>query len=176
MIKLVITGPESSGKTTLSTALGREWRAVLVNEVAREYLAVLHAPYREHDLLAIAKAQLRSEDELAAGSRVMNMVCDTDLLTVRIWSEEKFGRCDPWIVEQTKNRHYHHWLLCSPEGIAWEPDPLREHPHDRERLFHRHIDLLEALGKPYSVLLGDPQDRLHQALGIARKVEQDRNR
>lgn len=176
MIKFVVTGPESSGKTTLSKALGHEWRAVHVNEVAREYLAGLQAPYGEHDLLVIAKAQLRLEDELAAGSELMNMVCDTDLITVRIWSEEKYGRCDPWIIEHTQHRLYHHWLLCSPEGIPWEPDPLRENPHDRERLFQRHLDLLEALGKPYSVLLGDPQDRLHQALGIARKVELDHNR
>ena len=112
---------------------------------------------------------------MAAGSKLLNMVCDTDLITVRIWSEEKFGRCDPWIMEQIIHRRYHHWLLCSPEGIVWEPDPLRENPHDRERLFQRHMDLLDALGKPYSVLRGDPQDRLHHALGIARKVEQDLN-
>lgn len=176
MVKLVVTGPESSGKTTLVSALSDVWPAVSVMEAAREYLRDLQVPYRERDLLAIAKAQLRSEDELAAGSKLLNMVCDTDLITVRIWSEEKFGRCDPWIIEQTQERRYDHWLLCSPEGVAWDPDPLRENPHDRERLFRRHIDLLDALGKPYSVLHGDRRDRLQQALVIARKVEQDHNR
>lgn len=176
MTKLVITGPESCGKTTLAGELCAAWPGMCVPEVAREYLDGLDRPYQEGDLLSIAKAQLCREDAVACRPGPRHVVCDTDLITIRIWSEEKYGRCDAWIAAQTEQRPYDHWLLCSPEGIAWEPDPLRENPGDRERLFQRHIALLDSLGKPYTVLLGDRQARLDLALAIARKVEQDRNR
>lgn len=174
--KLVVTGPESSGKTTLAEGLSVAWGAGCAEEVARAYLGAMGGPYQESDLLAIAQAQLALEDRLASGQGTGRIVCDTDLITIRIWSEEKYGRCDPWIAEQTEQRDYDHWLLCSPEGITWEPDPLRENPEDRERLFQRHIATLDRLGKPYTVLVGDRQGRLEHALAIARKVEQDRNR
>lgn len=163
-MKIVVTGPESSGKTTLTLALGDTLRAVVVNEVAREYIDELDRPYAESDLLVIAKAQLELEDALSsvAGSDG-RIICDTELLTIRIWSEEKYGRCEPWIVEQTERRHYDHWLLCKPD-IPWEPDPQRENPHDRDRLFVKYEALLRVLGKPFTVIEGDRDQRLNAAV------------
>jgi NadR type nicotinamide-nucleotide adenylyltransferase len=166
MRKVAIVGAESSGKTTLAEALGRARSMVVVQEFARTYLEQHGPSYTEADLLTIAVAQARAEDAAmahAAGMHARAVVCDTDMLTIRIWSEEKFGRCDPWIVEASEHRPYDLWLLCRPD-IPWEPDPLREDPHDRERLFQVYEAMLKRLGKPFTVIGGTPAERLRHAL------------
>ena len=97
------------------------------------------------------------------------LICDTDLITIRIWSEEKYGRCDPWIVRQTEQRHYDLWLLCRPD-IPWEQDPLRENPLDRDRLFERYEELLRLLRKPYVIIAGDRDKRLKTATDAIRNM------
>ena len=161
MLKVAVVGPESSGKTTLCEALMVHRRAWMVSEVAREFLAELERPYAEADLLAIAKAQVENEDLITDEFKGV-MVCDTDLITVRIWSEEKYGRCDPWILQQSEQRHYDLWLLCKPD-MPWEADPLRENPHDRDRLFGVYEGMLKWLEKPYLIMQGDRERRLAEA-------------
>jgi NadR type nicotinamide-nucleotide adenylyltransferase len=174
--KIVITGPESSGKTTLAGALAAHYGTPWVQEAARSYLegragfGVDHG-YVEADLLDIARLQLQQEDAHAtdAGTGAPRaLFCDTDLITIRIWGEEKFGRSDPWIVRQTEERPYDLWLLCTPE-MPWEPDPLRENPYDRDRLFAVYERTLRRLRKPYAVMVGDREARLQAAVeAIAR--------
>jgi nicotinamide riboside kinase len=90
-------------------------------------------------------------------------MCDTDLITIRIWGEEKYDRSDPWIVKQTEERPYALWLLCKPD-IPWVYDPQRENPHDRDRLFDVYKQTLERLGKPYVVVGGEGNLRLEKAV------------
>ncbi len=164
MLKIVITGPESTGKSTLAEAVARHFRAPLVSEFARSYLEQHGSAYVEKDLLAIAQGQVAAEERAVQGSPSL-VVCDTDLVTMRIWSEEKFGRCHPWIVQQTEQRAYDLWLLCKPD-LPWEPDALRENPGDRDRLFERHMDLLDELSKPYMVISGNGPLRTSLAIGF----------
>ena len=133
MQRIAITGPESSGKTTLARALAAHFGVPWVPEFAREYLKDLDRPYVKEDLLCIAEGQLEAERRIASGRPSM-LVCDTDLLVIRIWSQEKFERVDPRLEELVRGTEYHHTLLCKPD-LPWEPDPLRENPHDRDRLF-----------------------------------------
>lgn len=173
MLRIVITGPESSGKTTLAQGLAIAYDTIWVSEMARPYLETKEGfgtakGYVEKDLLNIAELQLRVEDSYAASispDRSQLLFCDTDLITIRIWGEEKFGRSDPWIVEQTEARHYDLWLLCSPD-MPWEPDPLRENPHDRERLFDVYERTLQQLRKPYVIIRGPHEERMRTAMGI----------
>ena len=170
MKKIAIVGPESSGKTTLAEALMLHARAWNVSESARDFLVDLGRPYEEKDLLAIAMAQAANEDMVAGEPMGRDLVvCDTDMITIRIWSEEKYGRCDPWIIEQSEKRHYDLGLLCSPE-IPWEHDPLRENPHDRDRLFQVYLGMLEKLRKPYVIIAGDRERRLEQALRAVDRI------
>ncbi len=163
MRRVVITGPESSGKTTLALDLARRLHGACVPEVAREFLADLGRPYVEEDLIGIARAQVAKEEAMSATLGASGLlVCDTDLITIRIWSEEKFGRCDQWIEQQTQERAYDLWLLCSPD-MPWEPDPLRENPHDRDRLFGLYEDMLKGLERPYLIMQGDRGRRLAEA-------------
>ncbi len=171
MMKVVITGPESSGKTTLAEALAVHYRTSLVPEAARGYLETRAARtgttrYAEEDLLHIARLQTRTEDARAehvarAGGHLL--FCDTDLITIRIWGDEKFGRSDPWIRQQTASRPYGLWLLCAPD-MPWMPDPLRENPHDRDRLFNVYERTLRELAKPYAIMRGPLHQRLASAI------------
>ncbi len=166
MRKIVITGPECSGKSTLSQALAEHFGVPWVPEMARPYLDDLDRPYGEADLRSIAHLQLRTEEErvleLEQGAPDL-LICDTDLITIRIWGEEKYGRSDPWIVRQTEDRPYDLWLLCMPD-IPWVYDPQRENPHDRDRLFEVYRKTLERLGKRYAVISGEAEERLRQGL------------
>lgn len=160
--RIVITGPESSGKTTLCRLLAMHFGVPWAAEQARGYLDALGRNYVEADLLTIARAQLEAEEAVLRDAPSM-LLCDTDLITLRIWGEEKFGRSDPWIVERTEQRPYDHWLLCAPD-IPWEFDPQRENPHDRERLFAVYEHILSALDKPYTIISGDRDHRLRSAI------------
>lgn len=161
MRKVVVTGAECSGKSTLSVDLAEQYGVLWVPEMARLYLDEIDRPYDESDLLKIAELQLRTENEREAESPTdaTLLVCDTDLITIRIWGDEKYGRSDPWIVQQTEERPYDLWLLCRPD-IPWVYDPQRENPHDRDRLFAEYERMLRALGKRYAIVEGDRAQRL----------------
>lgn len=166
MRKIVVTGPESSGKTTLSAALAKHYATVWVPEQSRPFLDTLGRGYVEDDLRAIGEQQLRAEDEIEEALELLRtplMFCDTDLITIRIWGEEKYGKADPWVKEVTEQRSYELWLLCAPD-MPWEPDPLRENPHDRDRLFAVYESTLQALGKSYLVMRGKLEERMAAAV------------
>ncbi len=162
MLRIAITGPESSGKTTLAKALAAHYGVPWVPEFAREYLEGLGRPYVEEDLVRIAEGQ-REAEERSAEQKPSILICDTDLLVIRIWAREKFGRVDPRLEEMTSALPYQHALLCRPD-IPWAPDPLRENPDDRERLFAVYQTELEASKRPYVIVHGNRQERLHHAV------------
>lgn len=164
MRRIVVTGPECSGKSVLSAALARHYGVHWVPEMARPFLEQLDRPYAEADLRTIAELQLRAEEACRLqqpGASVL--ICDTDLVTIRIWGEEKFGRSDRWVVQHTEQRHYDLWLLCAPD-IPWVYDPQRENPFDRDRLFEVYKDLLERSGKPFVRIHGESPQRLQLAV------------
>jgi NadR type nicotinamide-nucleotide adenylyltransferase len=174
MLKIVITGPECSGKTTLAASLAAHFRTVWVHEGARSFLDTVPGgpAYTESTLLEIAKFQLQLEDMMTAAVRANEqqlVFCDTDLITIRIWGEEKYGRSHPWIVERTEERPYALWLLCAPD-MPWEFDPLRENPHDRDRLFAVYERTLRALDKPYIVVEGPAEQRLARAIAAVEQL------
>lgn len=162
MKKIVIIGPESTGKTTLSRQLAEHFQCPMVEEYARTYIAELTRVYRQSDLLAIAHGQLRNEDSIQEIVAKW-LFCDTDLRVIKIWSHFKFGKVDPWILEQIKKRVYHSYLLMDID-LPWEPDPQREHPHSRQELFERYHNELMSSGVPFHIISGAKQERLKNAL------------
>ncbi len=162
MIKIAVVGPECSGKTTLCAALAKHYHEMWVGEHARHYLTHLGRRYEEHDLVKIARGQCGLEDDAIRGVTRLQF-CDTDMITIRIWSEEVFGHCAPELIALSEHRHYDHWLLCRPD-IPWEADPLRENPHDRDRLFEVYEVVLKKLGKPYTIIEGEHDDRLRKSI------------
>lgn len=157
--KIVIIGPESTGKTTLTNALAKHFNCPSVNEYAREYIDKLNRSYKEEDILTIAQKQIELEDK----EQAPYLFIDTDLIVCKVWSEYKYGRCHPWILKQIKNRKYHHYLLCDID-LEWEQDPQRENPNDREKLFEIYKEELNKLNKSYSIVSGEKKDRLFNAI------------
>lgn len=159
MVKVVITGPESSGKSTLAQALAEHYQAPWVPEYSRDYLNELDRKYEEKDLLTIAQGQVQREDDFAQKQPGL-LICDTSLVVLKVWSEYVYNHCHPWILQQIESRFVDLYLLCSPD-IPWEPDPLRENPSDRDVLFTMYQHSLE--GKPTVVIQGDHLKRVVQA-------------
>ena len=161
MVTIRITGPESCGKSTLAEELKSKLGGVLVPEAARIYLNSKDH-YDQSDLLAIAKIQRTTE--LHARDLAPNfLIADTDMLVLSIWHREKYGEDNSWIQEQLDNSHYNITLLCSPD-LSWVPDPQREHPTDRARLFTFYRDELEARKQSYFIVSGEGKKRAARVL------------
>ena len=155
MFKIILTGPESSGKTTLCKALSKYFKISFNKEYAREYLQDLNRDYTKKDLIKIAKKQLDLEQQY--------MLLDTDLITIKIWSNYKYGNCNKWIINQIKKqkKEKRFYLLCQPD-IKWEEDPLRESPKNRNELFEIYKKELKILGHNYCIIKG--KNRISKAI------------
>ncbi len=162
--KVVVIGPESTGKTTLSQSLSSHYGAPWVPEFARSYLDRLGRPYVLEDLTRIARGQLEGEDlELQKAGTLL--ICDTDLYVLKVWSEHAFGTCDPWILDRIAERTYDLYLLTGID-LPWTDDPQREHPEPAMReYFHRvYRDLVLQSITPWKDIRGNQQERLSRSI------------
>jgi NadR type nicotinamide-nucleotide adenylyltransferase len=162
--KIAITGPESSGKSTLAIKLSNHYSAKLVEEYAREYLENLDRPYNQEDLDHIARKQFENE-MIASKTGSPLIICDTDSLILEVWSRESFGGVSPVIQAISLNSSYDFTLLCSPD-LPWQPDPLREHPSEveRMRLFQIYKQKLKHYGRTFGVVTGIGESRTECAI------------
>ena len=148
MLKIIVTGPESTGKTTLCKILAKHFNTLFIPEFARKLLDQLDRDYTQSHLLEIAEGQLLSEHN--------GQILDTDLITIKIWSNYKYGNCDKWILKQiekqkTEKRFY---LLCKAD-IPWKEDLQRETPNNRVELFELYKQELDNLGHDYFIVKGE---------------------
>ena len=164
MFKIVVLGPESTGKSTLSQKLAAHYNTVWTPEYAREYIENLSRPYEQHDLLAIARGQLQLEDEKAQQASNL-LICDTDLYVIKVWNEHKYGQCDPQILEQIASRRYDLYLLTYID-IPWENDPQREYPAPqmREYFYRIYRDIVMNSGVPWADIRGSYAEREAKAI------------
>jgi len=164
MHKIVVLGPESTGKSTLSQKLAAHYNTVWTPEYAREYIENLPRPYEQQDLLAIAKGQLQLEDEKAQQAGDL-LICDTDLYVIKVWSEHKYGQCDPQILEHIAGRRYDLYLLTYID-IPWENDPQREYPDPqmREYFYRIYRDIVMNSGVPWVDIRGSYAEREAKAV------------
>ncbi len=168
--KIVVIGPESTGKSTLSEALAQELQTVWVPEYARQYLLDLNRAYEQQDMLEMAKGQIASEDELAAQANQL-LICDTDLHVIKVWSEAKYGNCDKWVLEQIAVRKYDLYILTDID-MPWQDDPLREHPQPEERKYFYNIyrDIVQNSPVNWIGVSGSHEERLKKALAAIRSM------
>ena len=167
IIKVVIFGPESTGKTTLSEKLARHYNTVWVPEYAREYLQDKWNNERKtcepKDLLPIAEGQMRLENDLATKATDL-LICDTDLLETKVYSEAYYlGYCDPTLEKHALENKYDLYFLTYID-IPWEADDLRDKPNERERMFLYFKDTLEKYNRNFVILKGDKKTRLKKAV------------
>ena len=168
MISIAIVGPESTGKSTLASDLASHYNTVCVPEYSREFLSSLNRPYVKEDLLAIAKGQL-AEEQKYRGKADRLIFLDTDLFVVKVWSEFKYGDCDPSILQLLSTNQAGFYLLTSPD-IPYEEDPLRESPKDRERLFDIYHKVLVDAGVDFHVVEGSDHTRFQNAIQAINKM------
>jgi NadR type nicotinamide-nucleotide adenylyltransferase len=166
--KIVVIGPESTGKSSLCEGLAAHYRASWVPEYAREYLLKHGMGYRYEDLVTIARGQLALEDRMvaAAESRGESMIfIDTDMYVMKVWGEFVFGRCDSWVLDRINERHYDAYLLPRTD-LPWVKDELREYPDllSREKLFHIYRDILINQPEPWAEVGGQGQQRLEAGI------------
>ncbi len=159
MLRIALTGPESTGKSTLGRQLASHYGASYVPEYARAYLAGRRPPYALADLEAIARGQLAAEEQAPANRLLF---CDTDLLVIKIWAEHAFGYCPDWIARRVAQPRYDLVLLMGVD-VPWEPDPLREHPHLREHFYGLYRRALQAGPTPFAEIWGPPAQRFADA-------------
>lgn len=172
--KIVVIGPESTGKSTLSADLATALTTRWVPEYAREYLEHLGRPYVANDLLQIAAGQLKSEDDMMQHAGEF-LVCDTDLNVIKVWSENAYGYCHPWVLEQIAARGYDIYLLTDID-IPWQDDPLREHgqPEQRSYFYNIYKDIVMNSGIPWAAISGTREERLQKALAAVAKLSADK--
>lgn len=160
MMRIAVTGPESTGKSSLVSQLAQHYGYPFVTEYAREYLTNLNRPYTALDVETIVRKQMELEDSISSNSKII--FYDTDLLVCRIWMEVVFGACTDWLIAESRKQRYSHTLLMNID-LPWEPDPLREHPHLREEIFTRYRTALIEDERPFTIISGMNEDRFENA-------------
>lgn len=149
--RIAFTGPECSGKTTLSEWLSGHLNWPLAPEFARQFLSE-KVEYTHEDLLTIAQRQFELNHAQA------QIICDTDLTVIQIWEEEKFKTNHDIIKRLVDSEAMDLYFLCKPD-IPWVADPLRENPLDRMSLFNLYDQTLKALNRKFVVLSGTLEER-----------------
>ncbi|MFM2364192.1 MAG: hypothetical protein RLZZ316_3094 [Bacteroidota bacterium] len=171
MKKIVIIGPESTGKSTLCEQLAQHFNTSWCPEFARQYLISHGTQYTYDDLLTIAQGQLAAEEQMALQINNGLFFIDTNMYVMKVWCEFVFDKCHPWILEQIVNRPYDLYLLCNTD-LPWIKDELREYPdlETRNKLFHYYKDLLVNQATPWVEISGNDKNRLVQAITAVNKI------
>lgn len=164
MIKVVIIGPESTGKSTLCEQLATHYGTNWCPEYARQYLEAQGTSYNYNDLLHIARGQIALEENHSRSGNKLLFI-DTDMYVMKVWCEFVFGKCHRFVLDQIVERQYDLYLLCATD-LPWADDPLREYPDlkTREKLFHFYKDILVNQQTPWTIINGGYEERLRKAV------------
>lgn len=163
-LRIVFTGPEAGGKTTLSRTLAWELRAPWTPDAAREFAESHDAPLSAATVEPIARLSMALEDD-ASRSAPAVIVRDTDLVSTVVYARHYYGHCPDWIAREARERRGELYLLCAPD-LPWEADGVRDRPHDREAMFAAFAaTITEIVADPsrVHVIRGAGDARLHAA-------------
>ena len=179
--KVVIIGPESTGKSFLCRQLASHFKTKWVPEYAREFLLANGKEYTFDDLYTIAEGQIAREEEVVHGPLAMEhskanlnlhpVFIDTDLYVIKVWSEFVFNKCNNSILTRIASRKYDLYLLCNTD-LPWEKDELREYPDlaTREKLFHFYKDALINQQVPWEIISGNYEERTKKAIRAVERI------
>lgn len=168
---VVLTGPESTGKSWLADRLRRRFGGLLVDEYVRHYIERTQRDTTLADIPAIARGQLAREDAARAAAPHL-LILDTHLLSNVLWSRTLFGDCPDWLEAELQAREYHQHLLLSPTGAEWHADGQRCQPDldDRQRFYEHCRDWLRQHRQPFVEIAGDWAERERQAIAWTRAL------
>ncbi len=176
--KIVVLGPESTGKSTLCAALAAHYQTIWTPEYARAFLSKNGTKYTYDDLLTIAKGQIQKEEEALASlnkntvdqptPKISNkLILDTDMYVMKVWCEYVFNNCHHYILEQINQRSYDLYLLCDID-LPWAADEMREYPDagPRIELFTIYKELLINQNTPWGIVSGNGAQRNENAIQL----------
>lgn len=171
MKKIVVIGPESTGKSTLSEQLANHFDTVWCQEYAREYLTTNGTQYNFDDLLTIAKGQLALEEKGSASVRNDLYFIDTNMYVMKVWCEYVFGKCHQFILDEIVSRKYDLYLLCNID-LPWSFDELREYPDEqpRQELYRIYKDILINQSVPWVEISGNYEQRQNTAIDTVKSI------
>ncbi len=167
--KIVITGPESVGKTTLTKYLANHYNTIWLPEYAREYIEKLNKPYTYNDVVEIAKKQIILEKKYQRKAKKILFI-DTGLIVTKIWFKEVYNEYPIWINEAIKNQKTNLFLLCNYD-IPWVNDGIRENGSNEKRkyLFNEYKKEIEKNGYNYKIIYNLDEQRFKNAIKITDK-------
>lgn len=164
MKKIVVLGPESTGKTDLCLALSRYFNSPWIPEYAREYVSKLQRPYTYLDIETIARQQIREQEDVQRKHDPADFLFfDTDLIITKVWFLHAFGRCPDWVQHALEKSDVALYLLCQPD-IPWEYDSVRENPEIREFLYDWYKREIKELNRPFVEITGLGEKRVQNAV------------
>jgi NadR type nicotinamide-nucleotide adenylyltransferase len=161
MIRVVLTGSESTGKTTLAARLATHYQAELVPEFVRGYAERIGRPIGFEDHGPIARGQIELENDHIAGAANL-VVQDTDLLSTVVYCDHYFGTCPPWIVETAVARRPDLYLLCEID-VPWIADLVRDRGDRREEIQALFRAAVKSSKSTIAVISGDWDERFQRA-------------
>ncbi len=172
--KIVILGPESTGKSTLCEQLAQHYETIWCPEFAREYLLTHGKNYTYDDLLNIAKGQVALEEEYIGmmnsqhspfAAHPSPLFIDTDMHVMKVWCEFVFSNCHRYILDEIVDRKYDLYLLCNID-LPWVKDELREYPdlETRRKLYNLYEDMMINQSVPWVNINGNYDERLQKAV------------
>ena len=172
MIRVVVTGSECTGKTTLVRALARHYQTAWVPELVRDFVARKGAPVEEADVGEIARGQIAREEQAAAGAGRL-LILDTDLLSTVVYSRHYYGNCPVWIEEAFDPRAADLYLLAGID-VPWEADgDQRDRGDHREEMHGLFRDALTSRGLPFAEVRGPLEARIRQAADLIDGLPQE---
>lgn len=176
--KIVIIGPESTGKSTLCEQLAKHYNSIWCPEYARQYLVTNGTNYNYDDLLMIAQGQIALEEKYInqfpqspPAKPHLPLFIDTDMYVMKVWCEFVFNNCHRFILDQIVSRSYDLYLLCNTD-LPWVKDELREYPDPlvRHRLYLIYEDIMVNQSVPWVKILGGYEQRLEKAVKAVDKL------
>ena len=161
--KIVITGPESTGKTELAAALSIKYNALYIPEYARQYVENLDRKYTYADVEEIARQQIELESEFIKKTTKI-LFYDTYLIITKVWFDVVFHKHPDWLDNYIQESQIDLYLLCNTD-LPWIADGIRENGGEmRERLFEIYRDELDKYNFQYRIISGNGTDRTDNAI------------
>ena len=168
LTRIVLTGSESTGKTTLAAQLAARYGVEFVPEFVREFAALKGAPIAMSDHGPIARGQMALEAEYAARAQSL-LIQDADLLSTVAYCDHYFGKCPQWIEDTAIARRPTLYLLAEID-IPWVADGIRDRGDRRDEMHAVFVETLERLDAPFVALNGLGDERLRNAIQIVDAV------
>lgn len=162
--KIVLSGAESTGKSTLTRQLAEHFGVPYISEIARNYIEQLDRPYTYKDLQNIAREQVAAEARVLAEKPPMVFI-DLDLINTKYWFVDVYDCVPEWVEMEILHNKADFHLLCYHD-LPWVADPARENPTRRDYFYNLYKKEIERLEIPYEIVQGIGDERLTNAIKI----------